>query len=272
MVFTMRTGALVTGAALLAVACAKVPYTNRTPFVLVPNGQMVALGADAYKQARQEGKVVKEGKDVERLRTVGRRIAARANQPDYDWQFTLFQSEEANAWCLPGGYIGFYSGILPILQNEAGMGFVMGHEAGHAVARHSAEQLSTQFGVTGALTLVSTLLSGSGKVDANSHALIMGALGLGAQFGVALPFSRSHEKEADVIGLMYMAEAGYPPAESARVWERMSAAGGAQPPAFLSTHPSHEARIENLNEWMPQAKKKFQRARGSVSEPTKAIW
>lgn len=267
-----RQAAVAVAAGLFAVACAKVPYTNRTPFLLIPSGQMNALGAEAYKEARQQGQVVKDGKDVDRLQKVGRRIAERANQPDYAWKFTLFESEEVNAWCLPGGYIGFYSGILPVLDNESGMAFVMGHEVGHAVARHSAEQLSTQLGLTGALTLIDTLLSGSGKVDEQSHGLIMGALGLGAQFGVVLPFSRSHEKEADVIGLMYMAESGYPPAESVRLWERMEQMTGKGPPAFLSTHPSNANRIENLEEWMPQAKKKFQRARGAVQEPTKSIW
>jgi predicted Zn-dependent protease len=267
-----RATALAVASGLVAVACVKVPYTNRTPFVLIPNGEMMSLGKEAYREIRQQSRVVKDGPDVERLRAVGRRISARANQPDYAWQFSLFDSDEVNAWCLPGGYIGFYTGILPVLQNEAAMGFVMGHEVGHAVARHSAEQLSTQLGLQGALGLVGTFVGGSDKLDEDQKGLIMGALGLGATFGVILPFSRAHEKEADVIGLMYAAEAGYPPAESVRLWERMEARAGKGPPAFLSTHPSNPARIENLQAWMPQAKKKFVRARRAGDEPLRGVW
>lgn len=254
-----RMVAVVAAASLVAVACTKVPYTGRSQFNLMPKSMMHDIGKQSYDEVLAESKVQKGGKDAEILDKVGRRVSKVADQDDFAWDYSLIVSPDINAWCLPGGYIGFYTGILPVLQSEAGMSFVMGHEVGHAVARHGAERLSQQLALTGGLTLIDMFLSGSGKVSQEQRGMIMAAAGLGAQFGVVLPFSRNHEKEADIIGLMYMAEAGYPPAESIKVWDRMEAITGKGGPAFLSTHPSYENRQENQAEWMPEAKKRYQR-------------
>jgi len=254
-----RRWALGGAVALVALACAKVPYTNRSQFNVIPKGTMHNLGEKSYQEILAESKVIKSGRDADLLDKVGRKIARVADQSDFAWQFSLIADKEINAWCLPGGYIGFFTGILPVLESEAGMAFVMGHEVGHAVARHGAERLSQQLAATGGLSLIEMFLSGSGKVTQEQKGIIMAAAGLGAQYGVMLPFSRNHEKEADIIGVMYMAEVGYPPAESLKMWDRMEATTGKGPPAFLSTHPSNQARKENLQEWLPEAKKRYQR-------------
>ncbi|MCB9665644.1 MAG: M48 family metallopeptidase [Alphaproteobacteria bacterium] len=232
---------------------------------------MNQLGAQAYADALAEGSVVKKSPDLARLRAVGGRISSVAQRDEYAWEFSLIEAETINAWCLPGGYIAFYTGILPVLRSEAGMAFVMGHEVGHALARHSAERMTQSLGVAGAITLVDLFLSGGTELTETQRGLIVGALGLGAEIGVMLPFSRSHEKEADIVGMMLMAEAGYPPVESIEVWKRMEAVAGKGPPAFLSTHPSNDARIDNQKEWMPEARKKYQRA-SQVGNALQAVW
>lgn len=260
------------GVATLAFACSKVPYTERKQFNLIPKGTMNAMGKSSYKDELSKATVVGRGEDVDRLHRVGRRIADRADEPEYAWETNLLKSDDINAWCLPGGYIGFYSGILPVLQSEAGMAFVMGHEVGHAIANHGAERMSEQLGISGALSLVDLALKGSGKLSKGQHETVMAALGLGAQYGIALPFSRAQEKEADIIGLMLMSEAGYPPKESIAIWDRMEKATGKGPPAFLSTHPANAARQDNLREWMPKARKKYDRNKRGGEDPLNAVW
>lgn len=269
---------LLRGAALglllgvMAVACAKVPYTGRTQYNLVPDAIMKGLGKTSYTDMLGGLNVQRRGSDAQVLERVGGRISAVANRPDYDWQFSLIEDSTINAWCLPGGYIGFYTGILPVLRNEAGMAFVMGHEVGHAIARHGAERLSQQLTLFGGITGLELYLSKKSELKPAQRAALLGALGLGTEVGVLLPFSRKHESEADVLGLMYMAEAGYPPAESIEVWDRMAAlTGGGGGPAFLRTHPTHEARKSNLREWLPRARKKYQR--NAISRDTReALW
>lgn len=256
-----RVVAALVGVGLVAAACVKVPYTNRKQFSLIPNGVMNNLGASSYDEILAQSTVTKKGADVDKLRQVGRRISTAADQPDYAWQFNLLADDVVNAWCLPGGYIGFYSGILPVLRSEAGMGFVMGHEVGHALARHSSERMSQQLALAGGMTVLDIFISGSGKVTEEQRALILAGVGLGAEVGLSLPFSRTHEKEADVIGLMLMAESGYPPGESIAVWDRMEEVSGGSPPVFLSTHPTYQARQDNQKEWMPEARKRFKRNR-----------
>ena len=167
-----------------------------------------------------------------------------ADQPDFDWSYALINDPQMNAWCLPGGYIGFYTGILPVLRNEAGMAFVMGHEVGHAVARHGAERMSQQLLAVGGLQVLDMFLSGSSKVSEETRGMIMAAAGVGAQAGVIPPFSRAHEKESDTIGMMYMAEAGYPPGESIKVWERLEEAGIRRHGLAVDTS-TFESRREN---------------------------
>jgi len=214
---------------------------------------------------------VRGGADHETLRSVGKAIATQAAQPKFEWEYALIDDPNINAWCLPGGKIGFYTGILPVLENEAGMAFVMGHEVGHAVARHGSERMSQQLLLIGGLTGLEIFMASQKKLTPAQQIAILGAVGLGAEVGVILPFSRAHESEADVMGLMYMSGAGYPPEESIKVWDRMGASSRGGPPTFLSTHPSGEARQRNLSEWMDNARKRY--ARSKLSRDTLAqLW
>jgi predicted Zn-dependent protease len=269
----VRAVALISGfAAMAAVACNKVPYTGRLQYNLIPSSIMNGVGKQAYTSTLAEANVEKSGPDREMLVSVGNKISAVANEPDFAWRFSLLEDETINAWCMPGGYIAFYSGILPVLQHEAGMAFVMGHEVGHATAHHGAERLSQQLTLIGGLVGLEVYMANATELKPQDRALVLGALGIGAEVGVLLPFSRAHESEADVIGMMYMARAGYPPQESIALWDRMEAASPASGiPVFLSTHPSPENRKANLREWMPQADKKYQRNKLS-HDTTKVLW
>ncbi|MCB9742508.1 MAG: M48 family metallopeptidase [Alphaproteobacteria bacterium] len=247
-------------ASVMLSACVKVPVTGRRQFNLIPDGLMRQLGASSYTSMLSSEKVLKGNDNAKAISQVGKRIAAAANQPKYDWEFKLIQDHDTlNAWCLPGGKIAVYTGILPVLENEAGLSFVMGHEVGHATAHHGAERMSQQLAVLGGMGALYLYLDNKTELSTEQKGLIVAAMGAGAQVGVILPFSRMHEKEADVIGMMYMAKAGYPPGESIKVWDRMEAATGGGVPAFISTHPSNEKRQENLQEWMPKAKKRYER-------------
>ena len=257
----LRPIALLAAASALLIACAKVPYTGRKQYNILPDSLMRGLGKSTYKAMLSDVKVKRKGEDNKTLQKVGRRISKAANQPKYEWEFALIQSDEINAWCLPGGKIGFYQGILPVLRNEAGMAFVMGHEVGHATAHHGAERLTQQLTFVGGLLGLELWMKDHSKLDRKQRMIVLGALGVGGTVGVLLPFSRMHESEADVIGMMYMAKAGYPPKESIEVWDRMAkqTKGGLKLPAFLSTHPSGKARQKNLKEWLPRARKRYQR-------------
>jgi predicted Zn-dependent protease len=264
---------LTVGVVVLAlVACQKVPYTGRPQFNLVPDSIMRGIGKSSYQSVLSEERIQKTGEEVDVLERVGRRISKVANEDDYDWSYTMVDKDEINAWCMPGGYITFYTGILPVLQHEAGMAFVMGHEVGHATAHHGAERLSQQLALIGGLAGLELYMANATDVKPKDRAIILGALGVGAEVGVLLPFSRTHESEADVIGMMYMARAGYPPGESTDLWDRMERASPASMPAFLSTHPSNESRKQNLREWMPRARKKFERDPLPVETVTKPLW
>lgn len=258
--YLTRAVALLVGAGMVAAACIKVPYTGRRQFNLVPDSVMNGLGTSSYTQMLAGKRVAKSGTDHQVLQRVGQRISRAAQKPKFKWQYSMIEDNTVNAWCLPGGKIGFYSGILPILKNEAGMAAVMGHEVAHATARHGAERLSQNLAVVGGVGALQALIAGQGGMSDGDQDLVLAAIGVGAQVGVLLPFSRKHESEADVIGLMYAAAAGYPPDESVEVWNRMGQmSGGGDGPGFLSTHPSHDKRKETLREWMPTAEKRYQR-------------
>ena len=249
-------------ASTVLAACVKVPITKRRQFNLIPDGLMREIGASTYRSMLADLKVSKGTENAKVIDRVGSGIADAANQKDYDWKFKLIQDNDTiNAWCLPGGKIAVYTGILPVVENEAGLAFVMGHEVGHATAHHGAERMSQQLAVLGGLAGLYLYLDNKTEMTDKQMATVIAAAGVGAQGGVILPFSRLHEKEADVIGMMYMAKAGYPPAEAPKVWDRMEdATGGSGLPAILSTHPNNDTRKENLRDWLPKAKKRYNRS------------
>ncbi len=235
------------------------PETGRKSHVGLTTQQEAALGLQSYHQVLSQAQAINSGPEFEMVRRVSTRLAAATGAAgrDFDWQESLIQDRQANAFCLPGGKIVVYTGILPIAQNEAGLATVLGHEMAHATSRHGAQRVLQQSLTQTALTGVAVSLS---DMDYGKQRAVMGALGAGAQFGVLMPFGREHESEADHIGLIYMARAGYDPHESIRFWERMEQTGGAQPPEFLSTHPSHGHRIAQLQAWMPEAMQEYERS------------
>ena len=253
--------------ALFAIGCATNPFTGKQTLALVPNSQILPMAFQQYSEFLSENKVIKNTTEARMVDNVGHKIAAAAEKylkangygeylNEYRWDYNLVQSPEANAWCMPGGKIVIYSGILPITKNEAGLAAVMGHEVAHALANHgqqrmSADQLQQLGAVAGNVAL---------SKNPENQQIFNTAYGLGTTFGVMLPFSRSHETEADKIGLTLMAIAGYDPMAAAELWERMQAQEQSAPIEFMSTHPSSTTRIQNIKSWVPAAKaeaKKF---------------
>ena len=237
-------------AAMPLAGCSTVEETGRKRLLLVTRSQENQLGVDAYQQVLATEKRSTDKRMTTIVERVGRRIAAAADQPDFQWEFALLESEQVNAFCLPGGKIAVYTGILPIMKNEAGVAAVVGHEVAHAVARHGGERLSQRLSVK---VLEEALSIGLRDASPHVRSSTMQAFGLGSQVGVLLPYSRVHELEADQMGLMYAARAGYDPREAVALWERMAAQDKQRPPEFLSTHPHEENRIEQLQEYMPDA-------------------
>ena len=245
---------------LAGAACATVPITGRSQLMLVSPAEEARMGAAAFQQLVQEesgkGRAVMPAQDRalhQRIRGVGDRIIGAAGlQGAYPWEYLVIRSAEANAAALPGGKIIVYTGILPITGNDAGLAAVLAHEVGHVLAHHSGERLS-QAGLTqAALTAAATALEGGSSGGMGAQA-VMAVFGLGAQVGVLLPYARAQESEADHIGLLLMAKAGYDPREAVALWQRMEQRGGSGTPQFLSTHPSAGTRIAQLQQWMPEA-------------------
>lgn len=228
-----------------------VPLTGRKQLVDMSREQEARLGYQSYRQVLLRERVVQSGREVDLVRSIGQRLAKVAEDPGFQWEFNVIQSPQVNAFCLPGGKVAVYTGILPVAKNENGLAAVMGHEIAHAIARHGAERMAHQ-----KLVQIGTLAAGVAvsDMDEQQRRMVMGALGVGAQFGLLLPFSREHESEADYMGLIYAARACFDPREAPLLWERMGQASGGRGPAeWQSTHPSHETRIRQLNEWMPKA-------------------
>ena len=235
---------------LLLVACARAPITNRTQFILLPRSFEMQLGASAYVNLLETEKVSRDAHYNGVVRRVGQRIAAVSHTPNLKWQYTVFDSKQVNAFALPGGKIGVYTGMMPVAKTEAGLATVMAHEVAHATARHGGERLTLGILLEmGSAALASAMR----KKDKETTSRVLAAYGVGTTLAVALPFSRKQESEADRIGLIYMAKAGYDPREAIPFWERMGAAGRGAPPEFLSTHPGYRTRIKNIRKWMPEA-------------------
>ena len=244
-------------------SCATNPFTGKKTLAFVGNDQLFPSAFAQYNQVLSENEVITGTKDSEMIKRVGQRIAVASERwlnangyegylDDYKWEYKLIQSEQVNAWCMPGGKIAFYTGILPIAQNETGVAAIMGHEVAHALANHGQQRMSS--GILQQAGGVAVAVA-TGNESPEKRQMWMQAYGLGSTIGLALPFSRGHETEADKIGLYLMAVAGYNPDEAAELWKRMKAnSGGQAPPEFLSTHPSNDTRIKNLQSLAPKAK------------------
>lgn len=250
------------------VACTKNAVTGRSQFKLLPESQLQSMALTQYQQFLSTNKVVAStgNRDAEMVSRVGDRIrravesyyASKGLSKDlegYKWEYHLVENNEANAWCMPGGKIVVYTGLLPYTQNEAALAVVMGHEVSHAIFNHGNERMSQALGVQAVDLGLQVAMANKPTETSN---LFLAAFGAGAQVGVLLPFSRKHELEADHWGLNWAAMAGYNPQEAIPLWERMEKAGGGQrPPEFLSTHPAEGRRIDQLNKFMPEALKYY---------------
>jgi len=242
-------------------ACKTNPFTGKSTLNFFPNSQLFPTAFAQYDQFLTENNVVKTGAEAVMIKKVGQRISSAAERwltanghpgylKDYKWEYKLVKDETVNAWCMPGGKIVFYTGILPITQTERGVAVVMGHEVAHALADHGAQRMSA-----GTLQQLGAVAGNIAIKDERTRNTFNQAYGLGSQVGLMLPFSRSHETEADRIGIQIMAIAGYDPAEASELWKRMKAkSGGEAPPEFMSTHPSNDTRIANLASWAPIAR------------------
>ena len=246
---------------MVVAACKVNPFTGKKVLNFYPNSQIFPMAFAQYDEFLTENKVIEDSPEARMITKVGQRISSAAERwlaangypgylNDYKWEYNLVNDETVNAWCMPGGKIVFYTGILPITQTETGIAVVMGHEVAHALADHGAQRMSA-----GTLQQLGAVAGNIAIQDEQKRNMFNQAYGLGSTVGLMLPFSRSHETEADRIGLQIMALAGYDPAEAAELWKRMKAnSGGQAPPEFLSTHPSNDTRIANLTEWAPLAK------------------
>ena len=230
----------------------KVPITGRNQIVDVSQDQEVALGLSSYKSILSQEQIITSGSELQKIIKITEKIIKATGKLDLPWEVNLIQSEQANAFALPGGKIAVYTGILPIVKNEDGLAAVIGHEISHVIARHGAERMTKQKLLQyGQMALGMSV----GEMDAGTQRMVMGAFGLGAQYGYVLPFSRDHETEADYMGLVYLARACFDPEEAPKLWERMGKMGGKKPPEFMSTHPAPERRASNFVKWMPEALK-----------------
>ncbi len=252
--------------AAFLVSCTTVPITGRKQLNIIPSSEMLSMSFTQYDQFLSENKLSQDAEKTATIKRVGARIQGAVEKyfkeqgmssrlDGYRWEFNLIESEEVNAWCMPGGKVVFYTGILPVCQDEKGIAVVMGHEVAHAVAEHGGERMSQGLvAQMGGMALAAALE----KQPEKTQQLWMTAFGLGAQVGVLLPYSRLQEGEADHLGLIFMAMAGYDPNAALNFWQRMAAAKeGAAPPEFVSTHPSDETRIRKIKELLPEVGKYY---------------
>ncbi|MDE0771057.1 MAG: M48 family metallopeptidase [Salibacteraceae bacterium] len=250
---------------LFFVACSTVPITGRKQLKLIPNGQLLPMSFEQYTQVLSESELSTDEEQVAMIKRVGQKIQKAAEDyykenklekdlVGYDWEYNLIVSDQVNAWCMPGGKVAFYTGILPICEDETGVAVVMGHEVAHALANHGGERMSQ--GMIAQMGM-GTLGAAMGENPTLTKQLLLQSIGMGTQLGV-LKFSRSNESEADHIGLILMAKAGYNPQAATSFWQRMAAlSGGQAPPEFLSTHPESETRVNDLQALMPEALKYY---------------
>jgi predicted Zn-dependent protease len=255
----------VTLSVFLFMMCSRVPLTNRRQFTALPESQIDAMALTEYQHFIDSTGAISGTTDAAMVKRVGEKLAVAITKylndnklgdrvAGYNWEFNLVQSNEVNAWCMPGGKVVVYSGILPYTKTEAGLAVVMGHEIGHAIARHGNERMSQALAAQlGGMALDVALSS----KPATTRNLFQLAYGMGATYGVLLPYSRTQESEADKLGLIFMAMAGYDPTEAVTFWQRMSQAGGNAPPEWMSDHPSDERRVRDIQAYLPKAMKYY---------------
>lgn len=254
--------------AIVCFQCAQVPITGRRQLSLVKNSEIIPMSVDQYQTVLKESKLSTDAEQTALVKKVGVKIQKAVEKYMADngyssqlngfaWEFNLIEEDVVNAWCMPGGKVAFYTGILPVCQDEKGIAVVMGHEVAHAIANHGRERMSQGLITNGFLGGLSVAM---GQNPSGTQELLMQSIGAGTQIGM-LKFSRNHESEADKLGLIFMSIAGYNPSEAPKFWERMAAqSGGAQPAEFMSTHPSHETRISDLNAQIPEAMKYYNKS------------
>lgn len=247
----------VAAAAILA-SCAQSP-TGRSQLQLLSSSQLDQMGDKSYREMKAQEKVSKDAKVNAYVQCIADALIAELPAPyaEQPWEVNVFVSDQVNAFALPGGHIGVYQGLLKVAETPAQLAAVMGHEIGHVIAGHSNERLSTNMVAGLGLEVAGAYIAGN--TDNNTAGLIMAGLGLGTQVGVILPFSRTHESEADALGLDYMAAAGFDPAAAADLWRNMAAQGGKAPLEFLSTHPSPQSRINAIEKRLPEVTPIYQR-------------
>jgi predicted Zn-dependent protease len=231
--------------------CHSVPMTGRKQLLVTSEVKENELGTTAYQEIKTKEKPSSNREYIEIVKRVGERLAAVSGRPDYQWEFHVIESATPNAFCLPGGKVAFYEGIMPICANEAGVAVVMSHEIAHALARHGGERMAQSAAVSLGGKVAELVSREKAPTDTDT---ILKVYGYGAQYGAILPFSRKHESEADAMGIMLMAKAGYDPSEAPQFWERFSSSHqGQQPLEFFSTHPADERRAEDLRKLLPTA-------------------
>ncbi len=255
--FIRVAGAGCVGLATSLHGCRTAPSTGRHQLMLMSENQEVALGVQAWGDVTSNELLSQNVPLSQLVHRVGRRIADVSDRTDYDWEFSLISSPEQNAFCLPGGKVAIYEGILPICETEAGLAVVMSHEVAHALARHGGERMSQELINNGAKTVAGKIAQ---RRVPDRAELLMQAYGVATQYGVILPYSRKQESEADHIGVMLMSRAGYDPNEAPRFWDRFSSVGGDKPPEFMSTHPSDQRRAADLMALMGEASGHYQQA------------
>lgn len=239
------------GVALLLTGCSTVPVTGRSQLLMISEQQEIRMGLLGFREILEKEKLSSDPLVNARVEKIGRRIAAATGRSDYQWEFKVIENDKiVNAFCLPGGKVAVYTGLLPVAQDDAGLAAVIAHEVAHAIARHGGERLSQEMVVAG-LTAATVMATS----DARRRDRYAGLLGAGAAVGFLLPYARLQEAEADRMGLVYMAKAGYDPRAALALWKRMAAQAKdrSQPPEWLSTHPADETRIREIERWLPEA-------------------
>ncbi len=242
--------------------CTTVQETGRSQLMLVSPAQEAQMGLAAFDQIKKDEKISTSPAINARIQRIGKRIAASVGRevPNAQWEFVVFDSPTVNAFALPAGKVGIYTGLITIAANDDEIAAVMGHEIAHVTSRHGAERTSQNYAIAG-VGLLAAIGMEVNDVDPAKRNMALAAYGIGSQVGLALPYSRLHETEADSVGLRFAAGAGYDPRAGASFWKKMSAKGGAKPPEFLSTHPSDSTRIANLEKLAPQYMGLYEKSR-----------